>query len=173
MTNSTTIAAPNVHNALGRVARNWLICAAAALAMPLSAAVADDRHVMISPEKVDWAAGPASIPTGARAAILYGDPGTDGLFALRLKLPAGYQLPPHHHPQPEVVTVISGTFHLGMGERADRDATVPLKAGSFFAFEPGMAHYAFTDEETVIQLNSTGPWGLEYVNPDDDPRRDS
>jgi hypothetical protein len=67
--------------------------------------------------------------------------------------------------------VISGTFTLGMGEVADRNNAKPLPAGSFFAFAPGMAHYAFTDEETVVQINSTGPWGINYVNPKDDPRQ--
>jgi hypothetical protein len=67
------------------------------------------------------------------------------------------------------VTIISGTFTLGMGNVADKSKAKPLPAGSFFAFEPGMAHYAFTDEETVVQINSTGPWGINYVNPKDDP----
>ncbi len=35
---------------------------------------------------------------------------------------------------------------------------------------PGMAHFAFADEDTVVQLNSTGPWGITYINPKDDPR---
>jgi quercetin dioxygenase-like cupin family protein len=173
MTTITSIFSAICPGGIGRAVRSWAIFGVAALALPMSAAVAGDRHVMVSPDEVGWTAGPASIPPGAEVAVLYGNPGKDGLFALRLRLPEGYHLPPHHHPKPEVVTVISGTFHLGMGEKAERDATVPLKAGSFFAFEPGMVHYAFTEEETVIQLNSTGPWGLEYVNPKDDPRQES
>jgi hypothetical protein len=58
-----------------------------------------------------------------------------------------------------------------MGDAADRSKVKPLPAGGFFAFAPGMTHFAYTDEETVVQLNSTGPWGLNYVNPQDDPRR--
>lgn len=99
---------------------------------------------------------------------MYGDPGKDGLFALRLKLPKGYAFAPHTRPKPEIVTVISGTFRLGMGDGTDR--TKALAAGSFFALQPGMAHFAFADEDTVIQLNSVGPWSLTYVNPKDDPR---
>jgi hypothetical protein len=70
----------------------------------------------------------------------------------------------------EVVTVISGTFNLGMGETADQSATQALPAGSFFALPPDMAHYVFIDGETVIQISTVGPWGLTYVNPEDDPR---
>ncbi len=130
-----------------------------------------DEHRIVSPQQIKWGPAPASIPPGAEAAVLYGDPTKEGLFALRLKVPAGYHIPPHTHPKPEIVTVISGTFRLGMGETADKEKGQALPAGSFFALVPGMAHYAFADEDTVIQLNSTGPWALTYVNPADDPRQ--
>ena len=90
---------------------------------------------------------------------------------MRLKMPKGYQIAPHSHPKPEVVTVVSGTFRIGMGETADPSKAQALKAGGFFAFPAGMTHFASTDEDTVIQLNSTGPWALNYVNPKDDPRQ--
>lgn len=128
-------------------------------------------HNILAADAIKWGAAPASLPPGARAAVLYGDPGKEGPFALRLKLPAGYHIPPHTHPKPEVVTVLSGNFRLGMGEKADRAKAQSLRAGSFFAFEPGMAHFAYTEGETVVQLNSTGPWGITYVNPADDPRK--
>jgi quercetin dioxygenase-like cupin family protein len=136
----------------------------------IAAAQTTDGHKIIPAQDIKWAPGPGSIPPGAEAATLYGDPSKEGLFALRLKLPKGYHIPPHTHPKPEIVTVISGTFRLGMGEKADSSKAQALPAGSFFALSPGMAHFAFADENTVIQLNSTGPWGLNYVNPADDPR---
>ena len=129
-----------------------------------------DAHTIITAQEIKWGAGPASMLPGAQAAVLLGDLAKEGQFALRLKLPKGYSIAPHTHPKPEIVTVISGTFIFGMGETADRSKAQPLAAGSFFAMSPGMAHYAFTDEETVIQLNSVGPWSLTYVNPKDDPR---
>ena len=102
---------------------------------------------------------------------MYGDPSKDGLFAMRLKLPSGYAIPPHTHPKPEIVTVISGTFRLGMGEKAYASKAEALPAGSFFALAPDMPHFAFTEGEAVIQLNSTGPWSLTYIDPKDDPRQ--
>jgi quercetin dioxygenase-like cupin family protein len=152
--------------------QTW-VTAAVIMASAASAAWAgsDDAHKIVAPGDVKWAPGPASIPPGAQAAVLYGDPSKEGLFALRLKLPKGYAIPPHTHPKPEVVTVVSGTFRLGMGETADRAKGRALPAGSFFALEPGMVHFAYADEDTIIQLNSTGPWSLNYVNPADDPRR--
>lgn len=129
-----------------------------------------EGHSIVSPQEIKWGPAPAVLPPGAKAAVLFGDPSKEGLFALRLKLPAGYRVPPHTHPVDEVVTVISGTFNLGMGETADRTSAQPLPVGSFFALPPGTPHYAFIDDETVIQINTIGPWGLTYINPADDPR---
>lgn len=142
----------------------------ASLAFAMSAG-AMEGNTVVSPNEIKWSPGPASIPPGAQAAVLYGDPSKAEMFALRLKLPKDYRIAPHSHPKLEIVTVISGTFRLGMGENADRSKAQPLPAGSFFALTSGMAHYAYTDEETVIQLNSTGPWTLTYVNPSEDPRK--
>jgi quercetin dioxygenase-like cupin family protein len=113
------------------------------------------------------------LPPGAEAAVLFGDPSKEGLFVLRLKFPAGYSVAPHRHPDDEVVTVISGTFSVGMGETADPRKAQPLPAGSFHALPTGMAHYVFIEEETVIQISTNGPWGLTYINPKDDPRQKS
>jgi quercetin dioxygenase-like cupin family protein len=145
-----------------------LALACAALALPASAA---DNHTIVAANEVKWSPGPASMPKGAEAAVLFGDPSKEGVFAMRLKMPKGYQIAPHSHPKPEVVTVISGTFRIGMGETADPAKAKALTAGGLFAFPPGMTHFASTDEETVIQLNSVGPWALTYVNPKDDPRQ--
>jgi quercetin dioxygenase-like cupin family protein len=114
---------------------------------------------------------PASLPAGAELAVLYGDPSKEGVFAMRLKGAKGYYIPPHTHPKPEINTVISGTVRLGMGDTADHSKAQLLPAGSFFALSPGMAHYVSFDEDTVVQVNTSGPWGINYVNPKDDPRK--
>ena len=126
---------------------------------------------IVPPQEIKWGPAPAVLPPGAEAAVLFGDPSEDGLFVLRLKLPAGYSVAPHTHPVDEVITVISGTFRMGMGQAADQRKAQALPAGSFFALPPGMAHYVFTDEETVVQISTVGPWGLTYINPKDDPRQ--
>lgn len=142
----------------------------AAFTLPASAT---DDHKISNVQDMKWSPGPGSIPKGAEFTVLHGDPSKEGLFAMRLKLPKGYVIPPHSHPKPEIVTVISGTFQIGMGDTSDKSKVTPLAAGGFFAFPPGMTHFAYTDEETVVQLNSTGPWALTYVNPKDDPRQKS
>ena len=148
------------------------LIAAVALAGGASTAAAEmmDGHKIVAPQEIEWRPAPAVLPPGAEAAVLFGDPSKEGFFALRLKLPEGYSVPPHTHPVDEVVTVISGTFALGMGETADQSKAQFLPAGSFFALAPGTPHYVFIDEETVIQISTIGPWGLTYVNPEDDPR---
>ena len=140
------------------------------LAGMASVASAEDAHKIIAQSDVKWGPAPDILPPGAEAALLFGDPSKEGLFALRLKFPAGYAVAPHTHPVIEVVTVISGTGKLGMGETADPGNTAVLPAGSFFALPPGMAHFTYFDEETVIQITTNGPWGITYVNPKDDPR---
>ncbi len=132
---------------------------------------AHPNHKIFEPEQVAWGAGPASLPAGAQAAVLYGDPSKEGMFVMRLKVPAGFKIPPHTHPKPEIVTVISGAFHVGMGTVADAGKAQRLPAGSMFAFDPGLAHYAHVEDETVVQVSSTGPWAINYVNPADDPRQ--
>jgi quercetin dioxygenase-like cupin family protein len=108
---------------------------------------------------------------GSEIAVLHGHPAKEGPFVLRLKFPANYQVPPHRHPKDEHVTVISGAFGMGTGEVFNREVAPLLEAGSFVRIPVGMAHFAWTDRETVIQLNGIGPFGVEYVNPKDDPRR--
>lgn len=126
---------------------------------------------MVTPDQIKWGPAPDVLPKGAQIAVLYGDPRKEGLFAFRLKVPAGYKVPPHTHPTIESVTVISGTFKLGMGKTADPAKLQALPAGSYFAFPPGTAHFAGADEETVVQISTNGPWGIAYVNPKDDPRK--
>ena len=141
----------------------------AAIVSPATAQQTD--HKLIAPDEMTWGAAPPSVPAGAQAVVLYGDPAKEGMFAFRLKTPKDYVIAPHTHPKPEIVTVLSGTVRLGMGTTADRAKAKVLPAGSFFALQPGMAHYYIADEDAVIQLNSSGPWSIEYVDAKDDPRK--
>jgi anti-sigma factor ChrR (cupin superfamily) len=151
---------------------NKMLVTAAALAvvLPMSALAADD-HVVARPDSLKWSAGPPSLPRGAQIAIVSGDPSKEGLYVLRLKVPAGFKVPPHMHPQDENVTVISGTFNIAMGDKFDDSKGPQLKAGSFAKAPKGMAHFAWFPEETVIQIHGLGPAGITYINPADDPRK--
>jgi quercetin dioxygenase-like cupin family protein len=124
-----------------------------------------------TPAAMTWKPGPGSLPAGARFAVLEGDPTKEGPFVMRLKVPDGYRIPPHTHPKTERLTVISGTFRLGMGDRFDESGLRDLPAGSFGYWPAGMKHFAAARGETVVQLHGIGPWRITYLDPADDPRQ--
>jgi quercetin dioxygenase-like cupin family protein len=128
-------------------------------------------HTIVTPDDVKWGDAPASVPPGAKAALLDGDPSKPGVFVLRLKLPAGYKMPPHWHPVDERVTVVSGKLKLGLGDNFDADKTRALGPGSFYSLPPKTSHFSVAAEETVMQISTIGPWSLNYVHPEDDPRK--
>lgn len=137
-----------------------------------SALAADeiDAHKVFLPQDMQWETGPASLPAGAQMAVLYGDPQKPGAFVLRMKLPKGYRIAPHMHKQPEFLTVISGSVGLGLGPATDKASVELLPAGSFSSMPHGVVHYVLVNEDTIVQINANGPWGIDYVNPKDDPR---
>ena len=76
-----------------------------AAAEPMPADSAKPMHPVIRADATDWGPAPPVLPAGAQMAVLYGDPGKPGAFAVRLKAPAGYRVPRHWHPADEQVTV--------------------------------------------------------------------
>jgi len=110
-------------------------------------------------------------PKGSQMAVLHGDPNKAGEFVLRLRMPAGYRIPAHHHPTDEAVTVISGDLGLGMGDRLDMAKSARLRAGGFALAPAHMNHYAWSRAGAVVQVSAQGPFGMTYVNPADDPTR--
>jgi quercetin dioxygenase-like cupin family protein len=132
-------------------------------------AAAEADHVMINASDIKWGDAPPSLPAGAKAAVLFGDPNAQGPFGLRLKLPANYVIPPHTHPQDENVTVISGTLLMGMGDDV-KAKPMMVHEGGFARMKAGTHHFAKSEKEVILQLNSIGPWGINYINPADDPR---
>ena len=136
--------------------------------------MADSKKAEISlypTADIQWKSGPASLPAGAKFAVLEGDPSKEGFFTMRLWLPDGFKISPHSHPKVEHVTVISGTFNLGMGDKFDQAATREMPAGTFGFWPAEMKHFAWAKGDTVLQLHGTGPWVITYVNPADDPRK--
>ena len=99
------------------------------------------------------------------------DPFKDGLYVVRLKMPTDYKIPAHNHPTSEYVTIVSGTFHIGMGDKLDEKKGIELRAGGFGEAPAHMNHYAWTSEETVVQVHGQAPFALTYGNPADDPTK--
>ena len=121
---------------------------------------------------VKWQAAPANLPKGSQLAVLAGDPGKSGPFALRVKIPANTMIAPHRHATDENLTVISGDLYHGMGETVDKAHGHALNPGGFVYLPGGSPHYVWTTAgESVVQVTGTGPFGLIYVNPEDDPSK--
>lgn len=135
-------------------------------------ALADDSGqgwLLHDPIGIEWRVAD-SLPPGAKIAVLEGDPSKAGFFTMRIKMPDGYRVPPHWHPQQERVTVLAGTLNLGSGNAFEPTATRALSPGTYSSMPPQMTHFAWMTGETVLQLSSIGPWTITYVNPEDDPR---
>ncbi len=130
-----------------------------------------EQHVVTTPgSAMKWGAAPPLLPSGAQATVLQGDPGKPGPFVIRLRMPAGYVVPPHKHTQDELVTVISGKFGVAGGDAVDKKAFKTVAPGTFINIPAGTSHYAMAESESVVQIHGNGPFDISYVNPKDDPR---
>lgn len=128
-----------------------------------------DGHVMGVAEDLSW--GPVgSMGEGAEIAIIEGKLSEAEPFTLRIRLEDGYEIKPHVHPAYERVTVLSGTLHFAHGEDYDPEATRELPVGGYAIMSPGDPMFGYAEGETVFQLHGTGPWGIDYIDPADDPR---
>jgi hypothetical protein len=137
--------------------------------LPFHTMAMDDHHATVQPGTLTWTA-PAAYAKGAQFTVVRGDPTKEGMYVVRLKVPAGFRIAPHTHPNDENVTVLSGSFNIGTGEKFDDTKTVMVQAGGYSFVARAMTHYAWFGEDTVIQLHGMGPQGIKYVNASDDPR---
>jgi quercetin dioxygenase-like cupin family protein len=125
----------------------------------------------VLPEDIEWKPFPA-FPAPARLAVVVGEPTGPGPYVIRVKLPAGVKLMPHVHPEDRVYTVISGVFYIGLGERFDSAKLEAYPPGSVIVLPGGTPHFHWARSgDYVTQVTAIGPLGLEYVDPDDDPRK--
>jgi quercetin dioxygenase-like cupin family protein len=123
-----------------------------------------------APADLNWRPAPAIFPAGAQMAVLQGNPGGTSMFTIRLRMPDGYRIAPHTHPTDENVTVISGSFRVGMGKTFDTKGMMTLSAGGFVTAPANGAHYAVAQGPTIVQVHAMGPFTMTYVNPADTPR---
>jgi quercetin dioxygenase-like cupin family protein len=134
-------------------------------------ALAQDMRPPINADDVKWGPVPPNLPAGAQLAVISGDPFKEGLYVIRLKMPADYKVPAHYHPRYENVTVLSGEFNVGMGDKLDTTKGMALRPGGFVEAPAKMHHFGWTTSDTVVQITGPGPFGITYVNPTDDPSK--
>jgi quercetin dioxygenase-like cupin family protein len=150
--------------------RNIVLLIAAGLVAQMSVGAADIPP-LLSAKEVKWGAPPPALPPGVKFAVISGDPTASGLVTVRLDMPAGYVIPPHFHPTDEHVTVLKGTFSLGMGDLVDKTHAVTLSPGGYAVAIANMHHYAYTATGAIVQVHLQGPFAITYVNPADDPSK--
>jgi hypothetical protein len=151
--------------------RTGIVCALLVAAVAASTAVfAADEKMAVQANALKWGPPPPGLPAGAQVAVVSGDPSKSAGYVIRAKLPSGYKIAPHTHPTDENVTVLSGAFHFGMGDKFATKKGEAISAGGFVRAAQGMQHYAWTTAPTIIQVHGIGPFQINYVNPQDDPR---
>jgi hypothetical protein len=137
-------------------------------ALPLIAQ--QQHHVVSTPDTLKWV-DPPTFP-GAKLAIIQGDPSKEGLFVYRVRMPGNFKIPPHFHKSGENVTVLAGSFNIGMGEVFDQSKATLMPVGGFVSIPPTHRHFAWAGpEETLIQVHGVGPTDITFVNAADDPRK--
>jgi hypothetical protein len=103
-------------------------------------------------------------------AIVSGDPSQAQPFEIELSMPNGYKIAPHFHPTDETIEVLSGTFQVGMGDKLDLKETKAMKKGDKGSMAAQQHHFAMAKGKTIVDVKSTGPFAMTYVNPADDPQ---
>ncbi|HET9401477.1 MAG TPA: cupin domain-containing protein, partial [Candidatus Acidoferrales bacterium] len=123
-------------------------------------------HPITSPGDLQW----SPWLFGAQMAVVSGDPSKPGPFVIRLKAPAGTVIPPHFHPTTENVTILDGTFSVGMGDKIENAKMMKMESGAFASMPALKHHYAKAMTDTLVQVHGSGPFAITFVNPADDPR---
>ena len=127
---------------------------------------AEPGVMALSPGEMKWSGqGGLALP-GLEQTMLVGDPSKPGPYTIRLKFPAGFKVGPHTHPDSREVTVLSGTWYTGYGEKAEASGLKELPMGSFYTEPANVAHYVEIREPVIIQVSGTGPSGRKFVGPD-------
>jgi hypothetical protein len=150
----------------------WIgLSVSGALISIVAVAQTTTRGVMaLTPSEMKWSPqGGLALP-GMEQLNLVGDPAKPGPYTLRLKFPAGYKLAPHTHPDSREVTILSGIWYTGYGEKFDPAVLKELPAGSFYTEPANVAHFVEVREPVMIQVSGTGPSGRKFVNSADNPK---
>lgn len=121
------------------------------------------------PMPKQWADGPPPPPgpkMPAEVVVIWGDPTKEGepfIFRMRpAESGAAVAIPPHWHPIDENITVLSGVFSVGMGDKYDENACQDMPAGSYMTLPKNMHHFAVS-KNSVIQVHGIGPFKINWI----------
>jgi quercetin dioxygenase-like cupin family protein len=127
--------------------------------------------VMLTMDEIQLQPSP-NPPPGSANAELVGSRSKPGFWVERVRFPANFIHQPHSHPDNRTYTVISGTLHVGFGDRVDETKLKKLPPGSFWTEPANVVHFLVTrDEPVTFQITGNGPSGTTFVDPAHDPRK--
>ena len=151
-----------------------VMLAAGLLTVPVTWADSHSKapgFISVEASKLKWSDAP-SVGPGAKISIIEGDLKAAAPFTFRLNLPPNSKIGVHTHPTFERVTILSGTLYFATGDKFDSPKAKAYKPGDAFMVPPGMPMYAYTKNgETILQIHGTGPWGISFHDPADDPTK--
>lgn len=125
----------------------------------------------VTPADLKWSPLP-SMPKGTQTTVLHGSPGKPGLYTVRLKVPANSKMPVHSHPDERVRVIISGTYYSALGDKVDASKLLSFPPGTYSHVPPKVWQFAETrNEEVIFEITGIGPTGIDYLNAEDDPRK--
>jgi len=111
---------------------------------------------------------------GCDLAPVSGDSNAEGApFVLRIRCADGIRVPAHWHPTDEHLTVLKGTFLVGMGESFDEAKLQAMNVGNFITMPKEMRHFGLCKGETIVQVHGAGPFKVNWVNPSEVPPPDA
>lgn len=139
---------------------------------------AEASEIRIAPNEFEWPTDAApsvgtSLMREVQTMVLKGDPSKPGLYTILLRIAPNTKIQPHSHRDDRIATVVSGTWYFGYGNEFDKSALKELPPGSFYTEPPGVNHFGLTKDEVLIQMTGIGPSDTTYVDPQDDPSKQS
>lgn len=137
----------------------------AVLFVHAAVAAAKKDVVALTPSDIQWFT-PAYYTDGRQRAHLHGHSEKGGDWIDRVKIPGGSRVRAHTHPDDEIVTVIEGTWYLGLGAQFDETKLKAYPAGSFVHIPAGVPHFLATREgPVVVQASGRGVFRTSYLEP--------
>ncbi len=125
-------------------------------------------HDIVTPVQLVW----KPFMPGAEMAVVFGDPDKKGgLYVIRIRCKGEVKVPPHWHVSDEHITVLEGSFWIGSGERFDVSKLQEMKVGAHAIMPAGVRHFGLAKAGMVTEVFGEAPFVVNFVNPEDDPRR--
>ncbi|MGH6830024.1 MAG: cupin domain-containing protein [Methylocella sp.] len=126
------------------------------------------NHDIVAPDQLVW----KTLIPGAEMTVVFGDPDKmGGLYVIRIRSKGEVKVPPHWHVTDEHITVLEGSFWIGPGEQFDASKLQEMKVGAHAVMPAGVRHFSLTKADNMIELFGEAPFVVNFVNPEDDPRK--